>query len=283
MNFVKKRDIGPYYDRLFSWGSLGKFLAAHDVDSGVHSIKLGNLPLDFELGLNTGPHLLVFFHGAITANLDRRLPWFTGQGISKGLNASTLHISDPSLYLGDGIVSGWYLGNKHQTDLQQNLVQIVEKCRLSAGASQVVFFGGSGGGFASLYYSAQFPLSTAIAFNPQTNLHRHSYKNLRPYLKVGWSKSRLVDLPATVQVNLDDVYKGSFNNRVFYIQNRSDHHYDIHLRPFVSNIGIGEMYLKIHDLALAHTPPPKEFLRSVLESVLLRPFNGNIEGFSSVH
>src|SRR5699024_8482548 len=103
----------------------------------------------------------------------------------------------------------------------------------------IIFFGGSSGGFASLYYSLRFPGSLALPMNPQTVLSRHHAPGKRQFFENLWPGiTKFDELPTTVTTDLASLYGQGFQNTVGYIQNtRDSFHINQHRTPFIQAVG----------------------------------------------
>lgn len=155
------------------------FLNAKTVRPGISTIYSGGLPIDLLVSPGASDTTIFFFHGAIERHFT--LPVLSGLGISGGLEANRVFISDPSLALDDQLMLSWYAGNHRQPDLQHILISVFEKIIVSLGSDRSVFFGGSGGGFASLFFASHFKNSLALVFNPQTNISKYSERAVRDF------------------------------------------------------------------------------------------------------
>lgn len=258
-----ERHINPDAHAIHKFAAPEKFLGQEQLRAGINTIWYGGLPIDTLLSIRSSDTLVVVLNGATSPNV--RLPWLSGTGITQGLDVSKLSISDPSLYLGHGLSSAYYAGNQYQPALQGTLVQIVDKVAGDIGAQHIVFLGGSSGGFAALNLSRSFSNSTAVVFNPQTNLWFHRPEAVINWLSIAWGTKDLKDLPPTVSFNATARYENPFENRVIYMQNRTDHHHDRHFVPFLNAVAEGDLQFLVHDEAQGHRPPPKEMIRQVLE------------------
>lgn len=112
------------------------------------------------------------FHGNTPRNPDLK-PVFTGLNVTRELDASFVALSDPTLYLDPDLKLAWYAGSSGW-DLQSLLKCVLRKIATVARSNDLIFFGGSGGGFASLYCAASFPGSLALVWNPQTDIGAYS-------------------------------------------------------------------------------------------------------------
>lgn len=244
------------------------FLAAESIPIGILSINEQGIPIDIlnsDIGADT---TIIFFHGAIEPK--HTLPVLSGQGISGGLTANRIFISDPSLYLTDQLSLSWYAGNKKQP-LQQLLNRILGRIIDEHGASKVIFFGGSGGGFASLYFSSLVPGSLAVAFNPQTNITRYLNRSVRAFAVHAYGIAEdeydpISQIPNAPVLDLCAEYKQPVDNTVLYIQNANDvYHIERHMEPFlVSNHPSNRFHLLMDAWTPGHTPPPKFILATLL-------------------
>lgn len=248
-----------------------EFEQLQHVPQGILSIVENGIPIDV-MNSNKGSDVtIVFFHGAIEPT--HKLPVLSGQGISGGIATNRVFISDPSLYMSEDLWLGWYAGNAKQ-DLQPAIVRILTKIFASHASTRFVFFGGSGGGLAALYFAAQFPGSIALPFNPQTNIAKYQSSAVHDWTEKSFGISRheydpLSLLPDSVTTDLCEVYSKKLDVTIGYIQNLNDTvHIDRQMRPFLSSIH-SEINLLVlaDDWKAGHTPPPKEILTGVLELV----------------
>src|SRR5690625_6364590 len=95
------------------------------VRAGISTMYSGGIPIDVLVSPGTSDTTIFFFHGAIERHFT--LPVLSGLGISGGLEANRVFISDPSLVLDEGLLLGWYAGNHKQPELQQSLYRIFNK------------------------------------------------------------------------------------------------------------------------------------------------------------
>lgn len=222
--------------------------------------------------------LLVVFHGA----LDRAiytLPRWEYKRSLREFDGSILFLSDPTLYVHDQLGLGWYIGTERDNghlmvrELVANAIKVLDP-------SQIVFMGGSGGGYASLAVSAHFPGSISLVFSPQTSVERYfishrtrlissAFPNLEP------SESNL----ETMQDRLDMgvLYSTERANRIYYIQNSGDlSHLEAHCIPFVEAVSrasrtFADEHLKVEYkyLGYGHQAPKPHRLLEYLEKAFL--------------
>lgn len=265
----RERVIDREVHRVTDFSSIANFLKVDKVPAGVSTIISGGLPIDLLVSPASSRTTICFFHGAIEPHFT--LPVLSGLGISGGVEANRIFISDPSLVLDDELMLSWYAGNKRQPRLQSDIVTILKKVTTSLGSERVVFFGGSGGGFASLYFAHQFENSLALVFNPQTSIEKYSEHAVHDFVDRAFDVSAgdqdpLRDIPGTVTHDLCDLYRASTRAQVAYIQNLKDRdHVESHLVPFLKSIHSDtEILLLGKHWRDGHSPPPKELLTHVL-------------------
>lgn len=176
------------------------------------------------------------FHGA--ANREtREYPVFAGYRSSVRPHAHQLVISDPSLALDKKLTLGWFAGSSGtplQRLLTPFLASLIEKLQIE----KVIFAGGSGGGFAALYYSWLVPGSVAVVASPQTNIYEYRRSHREAYIQACWPKVKDVDIEFSGPCfDLREIYRKSMDNTVVYLQsNRDLSHMEKHLSPFLSSL-----------------------------------------------
>src|SRR5699024_4411119 len=156
-------------------------------------------------------------------------------------------------------------------DLQQILVSVFEKILVSLGSDRAVFFGGSGGGFASMFFASHFQNSLALVFNPQTNIAKYSERAVREFATKAFQAectggNELSQLPSDVVVDVCELYRVASGTRIAYLQNANDEsHLQSHLLPFTQAIHPDTEFLLFKEpWQDGHSPPPKELLSQLL-------------------
>ncbi|MBD7979522.1 hypothetical protein [Oerskovia merdavium] len=159
--------------------------------------------------------------------------------------------------------------------MQSDLVCILKAIVDSHGAGRVVFFGGSAGGYASLFYSAKFAGSLCIAYNPQTSIRRYISGKVREYACSAWNIEAneydpLEYVERRAVTDLCDLYSTRQGNTVALLQNTQDaYHVERHYNPFVkANMPENSIWMLKDAWGPGHTPPSKVVLRSLLEGCL---------------
>lgn len=267
---MRERVIDKSLHRVTEYASTENFLAANSVPAGISTIWKNGLPVDVLVSPASSETTIFFFHGAVERHFT--LPVLSGMGISGAVNANRVFVSDPSLVLDDNLMLAWYAGNSHQPDLQQTLTHILRKIAESLGSKKLVFFGGSGGGFASLYFASRFEDSLALVFNPQTNIAKYSDRAVRDFavksfgVKPGLTEP-LSHLPLEVTTDVCEIYATPRGATVAYLQNKNDAvHVETHLNPFVESLHRETCLLLFTEAWRdGHSPPPRELLTQALD------------------
>lgn len=265
----RERVIDTQAHRVTEYDSVRDFLDTESVPPGIITIYEGNLPIDLLVSPADSDTTIFFFHGAIENHFN--LPVLSGLGISGGLNANRVFVSDPSLILDERLLLAWYAGNYFQPNLQEMFVQIFSKICRELGSQKAVFFGGSGGGFASLFFAHHFDNSLALVFNPQTNIANYTKPAVTTFAKEAFgiekvSQPVLDHLPEQVTYDLCSQYSQPTTATVAYMQNHNDkQHLRLHLNPFEKSIHTETKFLVLEEpWQNGHTPPPKSLLSDLL-------------------
>ena len=142
----------------------------------------------------------------------------------------------------------------------------------------MAFSGASGGGFAALQHSAEYPGSIAVAFNPQTDVYKY-YRGHRERLLAAAFPGLTADAARSMYERRLSVlcrYRETLTNRVRYVMNQRDpHHVDKHLQPFADIFGLettggrtddGLVEIVPVDLGDGHVSPPQAIFEAELAS-----------------
>lgn len=278
------RDIERF--QKYSWRSIGEFLSAEALENGLHTIAISDLLLDFfVVSRRPDAPLLCHLHGnAPPRSEEYLLPAITGWKVTEGLDASILAISDPCLLLDQKLELAWHAGTA-SVPLQFVYELILNKVIKSLSPSRVIFWGGSGGGFASLYLSSRIAGSIAFVWNPQTTILAYEESYVRQYAEVcfGEAGEDVSEVFAgKIVSDISEVYPNEVN-RVIWLQNKNDWHTEAHLLPFLKKTGLMEalpescsrwvnerIYLCLGEFSEGHQPPPKDMIRRMLVSIVAK-------------
>lgn len=266
------------------------FLASSHLPDGIHTIGGTAAPIDFLLRIKPGRPLIFSFHGNTPRNPQLKLPVFTGLNVTTDLDASFVAVSDPSLYLHPDLKLAWFAGCAG-LDLQRVLPGLLARIIAVSGASDVICFGGSGGGFASLYYSAGIANSIALVWNPQTDITRYNPPHVTEYGRAAFGldshEAATAGLGSLIDSDLAGAYAGGYENTILYLQNNSDGHVVTHMRPFLGSLGADAealqkgarinarvadgVWLYLDEWGEGHVPPPTPALGALLKAIVTDP------------
>jgi hypothetical protein len=289
---------------VIEWPSLDAFLAAPEVQSGVHSVPIGEfagkqINYDFLITARPGTVLLRHFHGnAPQGGIDS--PVFTGFGVTSSITTSMFIASDPVLALDANLTLAWHFGCEG-IHLQANTVSIVKKLQTILHAPRVVAWGGSGGGFAAIRIAKDVPNSIALVWNPQTDIAKYSKEFVERYRRIafptiavgGTLPSDREQFPSLCTAEFVAGYQGS----ILYMQESTDGHVKAHLEPFLTNFcgkalsnitdsskfsGFVHHHLYLHlcHWGNGHVPPSKDVIAKILR--LLSDVTVNLENLENL-
>lgn len=247
--------------------------------------------LDFAVFGYSGFPLVASFHGA----LDRSkysIPRFERLRTLSSLPVSSVYFADPLLEVDSKLELAWFEGGQGWAVIE-NIVQIVRRLSALGSAPAIVHSGSSGGGFAALRAAAMMPGTTALVFNPQTDIGAYlaggsSYASQRAYAAAIWPEvfERVSGRVEEIASFADEVsprtsalldYQRPVASRVVYCNNINDFHFGQHYLPFLASAARGENLSRIevfeYDGSVGHSPPnPDQFIRGL--DIALAPWSG---------
>ncbi|MFJ6453412.1 hypothetical protein [Paenarthrobacter sp. NPDC091669] len=213
---------------LTRWDSVSEFAANGPWADGVHTISLGDGP-SLDLMIVGQPHtsgavIPVFFNGAVSARETKTGPFFSGSRLATKGGFGFIAVSDPSLGLDPSVGLAWYAGNRY-SDVQDQITAVLASIAART-ERELLFIGGSGGGFASLYYGGKLStVASAIVWNPQTEIQKYNPAFVENYMQHAWGGEE----NCTAQTSV----VGSLPKRLVYMQNANDWHVSGHTQPFL--------------------------------------------------
>lgn len=166
---------GEFPRAVRSYGSLGDFTPSIDW-RGVVSIEDEGIRYEFFSSLRSESRLLIVIgQSALVRSQVGSLPVFQRWSWAEDIpNSSVLVLNDPNLYLDEELNAGWWFGT-HGRDTAAEMAGIVDTVRRELGLDrrQVVFYGGSAGGFASFHMASCLPGSLAVVDIPQIDMRKY--------------------------------------------------------------------------------------------------------------
>lgn len=268
---------GPFTE----FQGLDQFAASEGIPERLTVWEAG-YPIDLLVEDNGSRTTLVSFHAALGGSALPP-PIFTGLAISQYSGLNRIFVSDPGLLASGDLGLAWYLGTS-ELDLTSALTGILNVLQERLGANHFVFFGMSGGGFAALNISHEFPGSLALPVNPQTRI--------LDYAEVHWDKmardclgsnstdeSRQV-LEAHPRADQQKIYAAGFSNYVIYVQNQTNGHVVSQMVPwFEATQWSRQTTALMRDWGRGPIPPSASDLRDLLSQVA--EAEGNWEGLAA--
>ncbi len=287
------------------WPSLDAFLANAEVQSGVHSVPIGEfagkpINYDFLLTARPGTVLLCHFHGNAPRE-GSELPIFTGLGVTSSIAASMFVPSDPVLVLDASLSLAWHFGCEG-IRLQAITVSIVKKLQALLHAPRVVAWGGSGGGFAAIRVAKDVPNSIALVWNPQTDIAKYVPEPVARYRSIAFPM-----IAADGPIPSDgeqfpslctEAFRAGYQGHILYLQESTDWHVNAHLEPFLgsfcgktrssitdssnfSGCVTDQLYLHLGHWGNGHIQPSKAVLTKLLG--LLSDVTMSLEGLQNLN
>lgn len=249
--------------------SVSQFERAKSLEDGLFTIRCRDTPIEFIYETAHSDTTVVCFHGAKQKKIT--LPWHIGRQVLSGLGANWLSVSDPALAQDNRLSLGWHAGTAAVPNLQAYIARVIRQVQRITSTDHLVFFGGSGGGFATLDMSRRFVNSLALPMNPQTSIGRYEKAAVNNYMKLAWPGFKgLLTLPKSVAHDQVMAYGARHNNTVAYLQNdRDSFHIENHMIPFFDRLNESQGLWSYTDAwgapeTSGHTKPPGSLVKEVL-------------------
>lgn len=245
--------------------------------------------LDLYLKPEIGKPLICFFHGALNRDIVTT-PAFEGFRLFNDIKANLLFFSDSVVNNSETLMLAWHQ-NTQKYDANKTIVNTIRKMASLLESQKIIFVGGSGGGFASLYYAKYFNNSFAYVWNPQTNILKYNPRHVREYAEFAFdiSPDKTETLNEHICVDLAQHYNKLKENKVVivYLQNNKDWHVKSHMIPFLiegleccKDVDLnstslqrirtkhGLFKLLLNNWGDGHVAAPKSYLKAVLQSII---------------
>ncbi|MET4077416.1 hypothetical protein [Janibacter sp. UYMM211] len=210
---------------------------------GTVTIEEDGLRYDFFSSLRSGSRLLLVVGQSALVRSQVVLPAFQRWTWSEDIpHTSAMVLNDPILYLDDTLNAGWWFGTRER-DTAREMADIVGRTKDELGleAGQVVFYGGSAGGFSSLHMAACLPGSIAVVDIPQIDMRRYQQVGEADRAAaVAFDVTRIADTPPELWHRIDVTERFAHERHVpdhLYLQNvRDQSHVADHYGYFVSRV-----------------------------------------------
>lgn len=214
--------------------------------------------------------IIVMFNGAMEAGkLKENSPAFQRWSWAEKFRHPVFCISDPTTYDDNPIRIGWYQGKKDQLDLTRLLDNLLEILTARCIAFELVTFGSSGGGYASLLAAQLGYSDVAYAINPQIDIMKFEVKSaLNEFLA---KRLRHTSQEKGQHFSLIDVNFLAMkeNCTINYLQNVDDQdHYSNHMIPYANALLRSQRPVKFNlhtfsNPAIGHNPPALDGLATM--------------------
>lgn len=206
------------------------------------SVDVEGVPFDLLADLKPGSRDLVVFGQSALTRSAVELPHFHRWTWLHDLEASGLVLSDPTLLLDDHLDGGWWFGTPTRDYVVEAVAVISEIVRaLGLRNEDVVFYGGSLGGFSSLMMAACLPGARAVVDNPQVDLRRYALRSAADSAAAAaFGVASIDDVPPELEHRIDVVTRFADTRNVpefLYLQNTMDgSHVSAHCADFFSRL-----------------------------------------------
>lgn len=284
--------IGPMVDK----GTWATFETVQDLSAAYKNQWLSGqvshegYPLDFSIRPKRNTKRLAIVFNS-QQNSDGKIKLFTWANVAARLDASCLHISDPTLYLSETAVIGWYTCNK-ALNFQPVLKTIIDLFASALGADEFIFLGSSAGGYPAFYYSQIYGNSTALLLAPSLSAaDSRKDKPRQDFLDELNSAETFEDVRkqhADVVLSADEIVSlnnGRLSGSVNIVQSAHDHEFwrdhtsrllatlDYSSGP-KSSIYLDQLSILLGEWGGAHQPPPANVINSAVDDINRVPHNG---------
>ncbi|MET3352000.1 UNVERIFIED_ORG: hypothetical protein ABID57_003713 [Arthrobacter sp. UYEF1] len=231
----------PFPTNHRSYGAMAQYVPVPDERHTV-SLDVDGVKYDFFSDIRTGTKkLFVFGQSALNRSLVE-LPVFHRWKWMLDLDGSAIALNDPTLYLDEGIDAGWWIGTKDR-DYVREASRIVGAiaASLNLRSEDVIFYGGSAGGFSSFHMAACLPGSRVVADIPQIDLRKyHLSLAIDAAVRAGLGWSSRLEVPEEYLHRIDVIERFKYEKHVpdfLYLQNLKDGtHFKTHFVDFQTRL-----------------------------------------------
>lgn len=266
------------------WETIDTFLRDFTLDDAIHSVALpsGHRLELVHRGLRDVGDLTavpMYFSGALPRRQGTLPPYFSGERMSAALGMPWIAVSDPVLSESDDFPLAWYTGRAGDS-VQSSVARIADALseRLSR---EILFVGGSGGGFASLISLALTSRpARALVWNPQWDIRRYVKETVHDYMAKGLGMAvedgSVTDAEEPAEL-LWKVPRIGDDNTLVYLQNLGDWHVKNHLLGFLqdqdfqdASSGVYErssLQVFVANYGVGHAVPPQNILHRLIEQL----------------
>ena len=286
------KDYSRWGDRHYVHDDATAFGTALSMEgaAGVHSLRMRDgetidVLVVGEPGRD-GRAIPIFFNGAVPARQEKTGPFFSGGRVGPAVASGYLSVSDPAVDREPDVSLAWYAGHEG-SDTRKTIISALETVS-SVYRRELVLVGGSGGGFAALYYASHVRGdASAFVWNPQTDILAYNRGFVDTYLTRSFPEHcAAVEEPATwlsqrsEECVAADIHRSVVTRehhdprairRLLLLQNISDWHLTGHTVPYLKahgflSVGTGgyvlspNLAVQVADWGQGHAPLPTELV-----------------------
>ncbi|GAB3847399.1 alpha/beta hydrolase family protein [Nesterenkonia populi] len=204
---------------------------------GRYSALVGEDQHDFLFLPKKGSQKLFVFFSGYADRKQVQPPVFQRWTWAEEFPGHCVYFSDPALTASNVTSTGYYAGSA-EGDALDAIAEFVRELAAELGVDErnIVTYGSSAGGFASLRMAQYLQGATHVAINPQTDLGVHREDKVNRVIKRRYGYTGLGELPQELRSRFTSLTPDVFENarRLMIAQNTVDtFHFENHYRPFL--------------------------------------------------
>ncbi|MGO2826796.1 MAG: hypothetical protein ACTIA3_04600 [Corynebacterium casei] len=263
----RQRDLSKWPTQ-FEYPSPQDFLSS-ELQSGVHSIRIGQQFIDIYVENRNSEVTLVNFNAAVPSRIIT-VPVLLGHSLTKSTGINLVAVSDPTLAMGDvDLTVTWYLGNQETGKLPPVLAPLIQHALSSVKTKRTILFGASGGGYAAVLYGQFFPDSIVFGVNPRLDLGARPAAAIDKYLAAAHNSDASMEDAAGKEFlpgKLSNLYNKSLPFDLCIYQNLGDKNFLNHqLLPFATDLqNDPRLFTKVEWIRPGHVVPQGARLRHIV-------------------
>ena len=200
----------------------------HIGDGGHVVINADGIKYEFLTQLDPDSKVLIVFGQSALVRSTVQLPIFQRWSWAQDIpGASYISVNDPNMYLDETLNAGWWFGTSSR-DTVREFAGIVARAaeKLSLRPEQIVFTGGSAGGFSSFQMAACLPGSRVVVDIPQIDMRAYSLQGeANNAARVAFGVDSIQDVPDDLLHRVDVTHRFRLEQHIpdyLYLQNLRD-------------------------------------------------------------
>ena len=196
--------------------------------AGRVDIHADGIKYEFLTDLKPESKLLIVFGQSALVRTTVQLPVFQRWSWAADIpGASYISVNDPNFYLDETINAGWWFGTRTR-DTPREFAALVRTAAeaLDLQPEQIVFTGGSAGGFSSFQMAACLPGSRVVVDIPQIDMRRYSLEGeANNAARAAFGVSSIAEVPEDLLYRVDVIHRFQNERHIpdyLYLQNLRD-------------------------------------------------------------